>query len=130
MANEVSYASLLSAGGRVARILSSLLHTNLYDPTGLRALMTFIPYSPMGSSTMNVTKVTRGSVMAAATTELSSGFANTALSTGNYDLAVARYFRAGCLKLRGISQYFPSSGLILCAKYASKMHSLRCLRNH
>jgi hypothetical protein len=91
MANEVSYASLLSAGGRVARILSSLLHTNLYDPTGLRALMTFIPYSPMGSSTMNVTKVTRGSVMAAATTELSSGFANTALSTGNYDLAVARY---------------------------------------
>lgn len=91
MANEVSYATLLSAGGRVARILSSLLHTNLYDPTGLRALMTFIPYSPMGSSTMNVTKVTRGSVMAAATTEISSGFANTALSTGNYDLAVARY---------------------------------------
>jgi len=91
MANEVSYASLLSAGGRVARILSSLLHTNLYDPTGLRALMTFIPYSPMGSSTMNVTKVTRGSVMAAASTELSSGFSNTALSTGNYDLVVARY---------------------------------------
>lgn len=91
MANEISYATLLSAGGRVARILSSLLHTNLYDPTGLRALMTFVPYSPMGSSTMNVTKVTRGAVMAAATTELSSGFANTALSTGNYDLAVARY---------------------------------------
>ena len=62
MANEVSYASLLSAGGRVARILSSLLHTNLYDPTGLRALMTFIPYSPMGSSTMNVTKVTRQTI--------------------------------------------------------------------
>ena len=91
MANEVSYSALLSTGGRVAKILSALLHTSLYDPTGLRALMKFIPYSPMGSSVMNVTKVTRGAVMAAASSETSGGFANTALTTGNYDLTIARY---------------------------------------
>ena len=91
MANEVSYSTLLSNGGRVSKVLSQLLHESLYDPTGLRALMKFIPYSPMGSSTMNVTKATRGAVAAAASSETSGGFANTALTTGNYDLVIARY---------------------------------------
>lgn len=91
MANEVAYSSLLSAGGRVAKILSMDLHESLYDPTGLRALMEFKPYLAGGSDTMNVTKVTRGAVMAAASSETSGGFSNTALTTGNYDLVVARY---------------------------------------
>lgn len=91
MANEQTYAAILAAGGRVAKVLSALLHQNLYDPTGLRALMDFIPYAPMGSDTLNITKVTRGSVMAAASSETSGGFANTLPATGSFDLVVARY---------------------------------------
>lgn len=91
MANEISYAAYLSTGGRVTRVLSQLLHTQLYDPTGLRALMEFKPHDALGSDTMNVTKVTRGAVMAAASSEISGGFSNTLPTTANYDLVVARY---------------------------------------
>lgn len=91
MANETSYATILSNGGRVAKVLSALLHQNLYDPSGLRALMDFVPHAQMGSDTMNVTKVTRGSAMAAASSETSGGFSNTLVSTGNFDLVIARY---------------------------------------
>lgn len=92
MANEVSYATLLANGGRVARILSAKLHENLYDPTGLRALMDLVPWRGMQeSATTNVTKVARGLVMAAAGTEVASAWSNTALTTTNYDLTVARY---------------------------------------
>lgn len=91
MANETTYAAILSSGGRIAKVLSALLHTNLYDPSGLRFLMDFVPWSPLGSDTTNVTKLTRGSAMAAASSETSGGFSNTVLSTGNFDLVVARY---------------------------------------
>lgn len=91
MANETTYAAILSSGGRVAKVLSAMLHTNLYDPTGLRSLMDFVPWAPLGSDTTNVTKLTRGSAMAAASSETSGGFSNTVLSTGNFDLVVARY---------------------------------------
>ena len=91
MANEVTYATLLSNGGRVARVLSTMLHTLLYDPTGLRALMTFKPMAGQGSATTNITRLTRGSVMAAASSETSGGASNTALTTTNYDITVARY---------------------------------------
>lgn len=91
MANEISYATFLSNGGRVARVLSDALHVNLYDPSGLRALMDFKPFNGMGSATMNITKVTRGAAMAAASSEISGGASNTLLTTGNYDLTAARY---------------------------------------
>ncbi len=91
MANETTYAAILSAGGRVTKVLSALLHQSLYDPTGLRAKMNFIPRAGMSSDTTNVTKVTRGAVMAAASSETSGGFSNTLVTTGNYDLTVARY---------------------------------------
>jgi hypothetical protein len=91
MANEVSYATILSNGGRVAKILANYLHTKLYDPVGLRTLMQYVPAPGMGSTVTNVTTLTRGSVMAAASTEISGGASNTALTSGNYDLTVARY---------------------------------------
>ena len=91
MANEVSYATLLANGGRVARILSDALHANLYDPTGLRFLMEQKPWAAGGSATSNHTKVTRGLVQAAAGTEVASAWANTALTTTNFDVTVARY---------------------------------------
>lgn len=91
MANETTNAALVSAGGRIAKILSVLLHENLYDKVGLRGLMDYIPHVSMGSDTLNVTKVTRGSVMAAASSETSGGFSNTLVSTGNFDLVIARY---------------------------------------
>lgn len=108
MANEVSYATLLSNGGRVARILSQLLHVNLYDPTGLRSLMHFVPMAGQGSATTNVTKVTRGSVMAAASSETSGGASNTALTTGNYDITVARYL----LKMQATDLFRITGGAI------------------
>lgn len=90
MANETSYATLLSNGGRVARVLEPVLHEILYSKVGLRALMDFRDFRGGGSATMNVTKVTRGLKMTATSTEVSSGFSNSPLTTGNYDLTVAR----------------------------------------
>lgn len=92
MANETSYATLLSNGGRVARYLNDTLHENLYDRTSLRGLMRYIDLDGMmGSATTNVTKVSSPGAAAAASSEVSGGQPNTPLSTGNYDLTVARY---------------------------------------
>lgn len=91
MANEVSYATALSTGGRVASVLSPLLHTLLYDPTGLRAYADFKPFVAGGSDTMNVARYTRGAAMAAASSETSGGFSNADLVTTNYNLTPARY---------------------------------------
>ena len=88
---ENSYATALSTGGRVARVLSDEIHENLYDPTGLRALMTMKGFGAAGSATTNVTKVARGAVAAAASTEVSGGFSQTVPTTTNYDITVARY---------------------------------------
>ena len=91
MANEVSLATLLTDGGRQAKILSAMLHKNLMDPqTGLRNLMEFKPLrGPSG--TLNVAKADMAYLAAAASSEVSGGFSNTALTTGNYDLTPARY---------------------------------------
>jgi hypothetical protein len=88
---EISYATVLSAGGRVARVLSPAIHQSLYDPVGLRSLMTYQPFSANGSATTNVTRVTRGAVAAATSTEVSGGFSQTVPTTTNYDIVVARY---------------------------------------
>lgn len=92
MANEVSHATALSNGGRIARILAPYIHEVLYDPSGLRELMQNVPFGMGGASaTTNVTKVQRGMVAAAASTEVSGGFSNTLPTTTNYDITVARY---------------------------------------
>jgi len=108
MANEVTYASVLSAGGRIAKILSPLLHEKLYDPIGLRTLMSYVPAPGMGSATTNVTTLTRGSVMAAASSETSGGASNTALTTGNYDLVTARYL----LKIQAGDMFATTGGAV------------------
>lgn len=90
MANEVTYATLLSNGGRIAAVLAALLHTNLYDATSLRGLIEFRD-QVSGSTVGRVSTVTRGINFAAASSETSGGASNTALTTGYYDLTIARY---------------------------------------
>lgn len=90
MANEVSFATLLSNGGRVAAMIGDQVHLNLYDPTNLRGLMTL--YTMAGpSSVQSVAGLTRGYTAAAASSEISGGASNTALTTTNKDITVARY---------------------------------------
>lgn len=91
MALESSYAAFLSAGGRVARVLSARLHESLYDPTGLRKLMDQHEWQGGGSATANVTRVSRGIVMSAASSEISGGASNQLPTTTNFDITVARY---------------------------------------
>lgn len=91
MANEVTFADLVSNGGRLQKYLSPLVHATLYDPTGVRALMTQYGAENPGAATLNVAKVTRGLAMSAASTETSGGFSNAAVTTGNFDLTIARY---------------------------------------
>ena len=91
MADEVTLATLTSNGGRIAKILAAQLHVNLFDSQqGLRGLMEFRPL--MGpSGTLNVAKASMAYTAAAASSETSGGFSNTAFSTGNFDLTPARY---------------------------------------
>jgi len=90
MANEVSFATLLSNGGRVAAMIGDQVHLNLYDPTNLRGLMTL--YTMAGpSSVQSVAGLTRGYTAAAASSEISGGASNTALTTTNKDITIARY---------------------------------------
>jgi len=90
MANEVSFATLLSNGGRVAAMIGDQVHLNLYDPANLRGLMTM--YTMAGpSSVQSVAGLTRGYTAAAASSEISGGASNTALTTTNKDITIARY---------------------------------------
>lgn len=78
-------------GGRIAAVLSRALHENLYDPVSLRAAMTLQPYMGGGSATQNITTVTRGYPMAAASSETTGGFSATDPTTSQYQLTIARY---------------------------------------
>ena len=91
MANEIVSADLLSNGGLVAELLASLVHEQIYDPTDLRAVCTRIPWTAGGSTTMAVTSVPAPGVYAAVTE--GSAAANTAYTTSEYTLTVARYAR-------------------------------------
>lgn len=91
MANEIRHSTLETNGGQVASVLSALIVDQLYDPTDLRALMTFVPYDIVGSDTIDVTKDANPAAFAAATSEIAGGQANTAYTTSRYQLAIARY---------------------------------------
>lgn len=93
MANETSYATLVSNGGRLSSILSDMWHENLYDPTDLRALMVYRPMVAGPSATMSTPSVSSFGAAAAASSEISGGASNTLLSTGKFDLTVARYLK-------------------------------------
>ena len=91
MANEITLATLVSNGGRIAKILGANVHINLFDSQiGLRRLLTYYALSGP-SATLNTTKLTMGYAAAAASSETSGGASNTLLSTGNFDLTAARY---------------------------------------
>jgi hypothetical protein len=93
MADEVTYASLESTGGRVGAVLSALVLEQLYDPTDLREILQFIPWDQMGSDTLDVTLAASPGAFAAASSETSSGFANSAYTTSKFQLVPARYGR-------------------------------------
>ena len=93
MANEITNAALVSAGGRVSAVLSALVLEQLYDPTDLRAIMQFVPWDQSGAATMDVTLDAVPGAFAAASSETSGGFSNAAYTTSKFQLTVARYGR-------------------------------------
>lgn len=90
MANEITFTDYIGKG-RIAAILAAALHNNLYDAVGLRGAMTFFQYTGAGSKTQNITTVTRGNAMSAASSEVSGGASNAVLTASQVQLAVARY---------------------------------------
>ena len=94
MANEVTAASLITNGGLVNEVLSDLVLQQLFDPTDLTALMTRVPWSPMGSDTLRVTQDAVPGAYTARTSETDgSNIANSAYGTGKFDLIPAGYSR-------------------------------------
>jgi hypothetical protein len=93
MANEITEALLETNGGRIGQVLSALVLEQLYDPSDLRSLMQFIPWSVQGSDTMRITLDAVPGAYSAASSETSGGGSNSAYTTGKVDLAVARYLR-------------------------------------
>ena len=89
MANEVTNASMVSNGGRVAELMAPQLHQSLWDPTDLRALMTRIPFPGAGSAVTSIVKVPAPPTAAAVSSETSGGTSNTALTTGEAQLTLA-----------------------------------------
>jgi len=105
MANEISFTTLSSNGGRVSAILSALVAQQLYDPTDLRAVMSFYPWQSAGSDTMSISQDAVPGAYAAASSEISGGGSNSAYTTSKFDLAVARY-----LKIYQVTDLFGVSG--------------------
>ena len=93
MADETTFSSLSSAGGRVANVLSAMLFEKIHDPTDLRAVMTEVPWGQIGSDTMRVTLDGAPGAFSAATSETAGGGANAAYGSGKFDLQIARYIR-------------------------------------
>lgn len=92
MANEVTHALLQTNGGQVASVLSDMLVEQLFDPTDLRALMRFTPWSGiMGSDTLDVTQDAVPTAFAAATNETTGGQSNTAYTTSRFSHTIARH---------------------------------------
>jgi len=90
MANEITNAAGVSNGGRVAEVLSGFMHQNKYDPTDLRPFMRYVPWkAAAGSATMSIPKLPAPAAAAAASSETSGGFSNTAFTTGEAQLTVA-----------------------------------------
>lgn len=93
MANEVTFSSLSSAGGRISAVLSALVRQQLYDASDLRNVMSLIPWTSVGSDTMDVTLDAIPGAFAAATSETVGGISNVAYTTSKFSLQVARYAR-------------------------------------
>jgi len=93
MADEITFSTLSSTGGRISAVLSALVRQQLYDATDLRSVMTLIPWSAVGSDKMEVTLDATPGAFAAATSETVGGLSNSAYTTSKFSLQVARYAR-------------------------------------
>lgn len=92
MANEITYADLVTNGGAVSEVLSALVLESLHDPTDLRATAMRVPYETFGSSTMSITLDQAPGAFAE--TAEGTAVANTAYATSDFTLAVTKYSRA------------------------------------
>ncbi len=91
--SAITFTGLSSAGGRVSSVLSALLFEKIHDPTDLRAVMTEVPWSQIGSDTMSIALDGAPGAFDAASSETSSGSAIKAYGSGKFDLQIARYLR-------------------------------------
>jgi len=84
--------TLENMGGAVAEVLAAEVLEQLYDPTDIRATVTRLPWTSMGSDTMSVTQdaVPGGFTAPGQNTTLAA----TAYTTTHFDLTVAAYRRA------------------------------------
>ena len=93
--NATTQANLVTNGGAVAEVLSSLVLEQLYDPTDLRALCLRVPFDGVGSATTNVTQDMVPGAFAAPGENTTT--AATAYTTSHFDITVERYSRAYAL---------------------------------
>ena len=106
--SAITFTGLSSAGGRVSSVLSALLFEKIHDPTDLRAVMTEVPWSQIGSDTMSIALDGAPGAFDAATSETSSAMAPPArreraeISVGRKPRSVPRYCTAmrRCLVMR------------------------------
>jgi hypothetical protein len=84
--------TLETMGGAVAEVLAAEVLEQLYDPTDIRATVTRLPWTSMGSDTMSVTQdAVPGGFTAPGQ---NATLAATAYTTTHFDLTVAAYRRA------------------------------------
>tara|TARA_R110001599_G_scaffold3406_3_gene18810 strand:- start:589 stop:1503 length:915 start_codon:yes stop_codon:yes gene_type:complete len=92
MANEILYSDLVTNGGAVSEVLSSLVVDSLVDPTDLRSLCINVPFDTYGSSTMAITRDAAAGAFASIAENAAVG--NSANTTSEFTLAVSKYSRA------------------------------------
>lgn len=90
MANEITEAAFTSNGGLVSEVLSDMLVELVYDKSALADVVERIPWDVVGSKTKAIPQAPVGDAMAAASSETSSGFSNTAFTTSEVTLSIAR----------------------------------------
>ena len=94
MANEITAAGLITNGGLVNELLSDTILEQLFDPTDLTALMTFVPWQAGGSDTLRGTlDAVPGAYTARDSETDGSAISNSAYTTGKFDLIPAGYSR-------------------------------------
>lgn len=94
MANEQSVAAYITATSLLQSYLSGRIHETLRDPADLRRAMTFYPWEGgRGAPSMVIPKISMAAAMSAASSEISGGFSNSAVSTSSVSLTPARYGR-------------------------------------
>jgi hypothetical protein len=96
VANALEYGpgagTLENMGGAVAEVLAAEVLQQLYDPTDIRATITRLPWTSMGSDTMSVTQDAVPGAFTAPGQNVT--LASTAYTTNHFDITVAAWRRA------------------------------------